>query len=65
VVRDPSARAIADRLRDRTIAGAVLSGFAEYWDGDTAAGGGAVPQSWAGLALVLAKTRTISPSSSG
>ncbi len=65
VLRDPSAHGIADRLRDRTIAGAVLSGFAEYWDGDTAAGGGAVPQSWAGLALVLAKTRTISPSSSG
>ena len=65
VLGDPAARHVADRLRDRTIVGAVLSGFAEYWDGDTAIGRGAVPQSWTALALVLANTRTISPSSSG
>lgn len=65
VLREPAARSIADRLRDQTIVGAVGSGFAEYWDGDTAVGGGATPQSWTGLALVLANTRTISPSSSG
>ena len=34
--------------------GAVRSGLAEYWHPDTAAPGGAVPQSWTGLALVVA-----------
>ena len=63
--RDATTRPVADPVRDRTIAGAVASGFAEYWDGDTALGGGAIPQSWTALALVLANTRTISPSSSG
>lgn len=65
VRRGPATSNFADQLRDTTIIGAVASGFAEYWDGDTAVGGGAVPQSWTALALVLAKTRTTSPSSSG
>ena len=63
--RGPAETEVGEELRGRTIAGAVRSGFAEYWDGDSAAGGGAIPQSWTGLALVLAKTRTTSPSSSG
>ena len=63
--RGPAETEVGEELRGRTIAGAVRSGFAEYWDGDSAAGGGAIPQSWTGLALVLAKTRTISPSSAG
>ena len=63
--RGPAETEVGEELRGRTIAGAVRSGFAEYWDGDSAAGGGATPQSWTGLALVLAKTRTTSPSSSG
>ena len=29
-------------------------GLAEYWDADTGTGGGAVPQSWTGLAVVMA-----------
>lgn len=63
--RGPVETEVGEALRGRTIAGAVRSGYAEYWDGDSAWGGGATPQSWTGLALVLAKTRTISPSSSG
>jgi len=62
---DPGASEIAAAIADGLVAGAAASGFAEYWDGDSGAGGGAVPQSWAGLALVVANTRTISPSSSG
>lgn len=40
-----------------TVKGAVASGLAEHWHPDTAAPGGAVPQSWTGLALVLASSR--------
>ena len=40
-----------------TVAGAGASGLAEYWNPDTGAGLGAIPQSWSGLALVLAKRR--------
>lgn len=65
IERAPATAEVGVALRERTIAGAVRSAFAEYWDGDTGAGGGATPQSWTGLALVLANTRTISPSSSG
>lgn len=46
----------ADRLAATTVAGAVTSGLAEYWHPDTGAGLGAVPQSWTGLALVMAAT---------
>jgi len=36
-------------------AGAVASGWAEWWHPDTAAPGGATPQSWTGLAALLAR----------
>ena len=55
---------VATAIADGLIAGAANSSFAEYWDADSAAAGGAVPQSWAGLALVVANTRTAAPSSS-
>jgi hypothetical protein len=42
------------RIADTTSAGALTSGLAEYWDPDDGSGLGAVPQSWAGLALVMA-----------
>jgi len=45
----PAAAALRDRLR----AGAVRSGFAEYWDPDTGAALGASPQSWTALAAVV------------
>jgi hypothetical protein len=35
--------------------GAVASGWAEWWHADTAAPGGAVPQSWTGLVALLAR----------
>ena len=63
--RGPAETELGEIVRGRTIAGAVRSGYAEYWSASSASGGGAVPQSWTGLALVLAKTRTISPPSSG
>jgi len=44
---------IATQITEATIAGATTSGFAEYWNPDTGAGRGAIPQSWAGLAAVL------------
>ena len=36
-----------------TVAGAAKSGLAEYWDSDDGTGLGAVPQSWAGLCLLM------------
>lgn len=44
----------ADRIAASTVAGASASGLAEYWNPDTGAGLGAVPQSWTGLAVVMA-----------
>lgn len=41
-------------LARRTVAGAFGSGLAEYWNPDTGEGLGAIPQSWTGLALVMA-----------
>jgi hypothetical protein len=38
---------------DGTVAGALRSGLAEYWNPDDAAGLGAIPQSWTGLALLM------------
>jgi len=35
------------------VAGAAESGLAEYWDSDDGTGLGAIPQSWAGLALLM------------
>lgn len=43
-----------DRLAATTIAGAEASGLAEYWNPDTGAGLGAIPQSWAALVLLMA-----------
>ena len=40
-------------LADRLVAGAVESGLAEHWNPDTGRALGAVPQSWAGLAVVV------------
>jgi hypothetical protein len=36
-----------------TVAGAETSGLAEWWHPETGAAGGAVPQSWTGLVLLL------------
>jgi hypothetical protein len=44
---------VAADIRARTIDGAIASGLAEYWNGDTGQGLGAIPQSWTGLAVVL------------
>ena len=46
--------AAAATLAQATVAGAEKSGLAEYWDSDDGTGLGAVPQSWAGLALLMA-----------
>ncbi len=46
----PEARA---RIARHTVAGAWASDFSEYWDPDTGRGGGARPQSWTTLALVM------------
>jgi glycogen debranching enzyme len=46
----------AGRLAAATVAGATASGLAEYWHPDTGEGYGAVPQSWTGLAAVMAPT---------
>jgi GH15 family glucan-1,4-alpha-glucosidase len=53
--------AVAHELARRTVAGAFASGLAEYWNPDTGEGLGAVPQSWAGLALVMARREGIDP----
>ncbi len=45
---------IARELAAKTVSGALASGLAEYWHPDTGQGFGAIPQSWAGLALPLA-----------
>ena len=44
----------ADQIASATVRGAVLSGFAEYWDPDDGTGGGASPQSWTALAALMA-----------
>ena len=49
---DPDA---AEQLAATTVAGAWASGLAEYWHPDTGEGLGATPQSWTGLALLLAE----------
>jgi hypothetical protein len=41
----------ARQLAAASATGAVRSGWAEYWDPDTAAPGGAAPQSWTTLAI--------------
>ena len=51
--------AIAREIAVRTVAGAFASGLAEYWNPDTGVGLGAIPQSWTGLALVMARVEGI------
>ena len=46
--------AAASALAQATIAGAEASGLAEYWDSDDGTGLGAIPQSWAGVVLLMA-----------
>lgn len=48
----------ADALARALIAGARRSCLAEYWHPDTGEGLGAIPQSWAGLAIVAAGALT-------
>ncbi len=43
---------VADTLMDSLRRAAVISGFAEYWNPDTGAPGGASPQTWTTLACV-------------
>jgi hypothetical protein len=43
---------VADTLMDSLRRAAVTSGFAEYWNPDTGAPGGASPQTWSTLACV-------------
>jgi len=45
------------RLAQTTTAGAAASGLAEYWHPDSGASGGAVPQSWTGLVLLMSSGR--------
>jgi hypothetical protein len=47
----PSGVDAARRIAAASSAGAWASGWAEYWDPDTAAPGGAAPQSWTTLAI--------------
>lgn len=42
----------ADRLGAQLRRGAAASGLAEFWHPDTGVGGGAAPQSWAGVAVL-------------
>lgn len=44
---------VAEQVRAATVDGAIASGLAEYWNGDTGEGLGAIPQSWTGLAVLL------------
>jgi glycogen debranching enzyme len=44
---------VAAALGDRLVRGAAESGLAEYWNPEDGAGLGAVPQSWAGVCLLV------------
>ncbi len=44
---------VANSVASSIIRGAMSSGLAEYWNGDSGRGLGASPQSWTGLALVM------------
>ena len=44
---------VAHEVAAMAARGAVASGFAEYWHPDTGAGCGAIPQSWATVAVAL------------
>lgn len=49
----PAGVAAARRVAQSSATGAVRSGWAEYWDPDDATPGGAAPQSWSTLAVLL------------
>lgn len=51
----------AERLATALVRGAERSGLAEYWEPDTGAGLGAVPQSWAALAAVVSLAPSTDP----
>ncbi len=44
---------LAAQIARQTVDGAAVSNWAEYWNPDTGAGLGAIPQSWATLAVVM------------
>lgn len=44
---------VADRIADNTIAGAEISGWAEYWNPHTGEGLGAAPQTWTTLVATM------------
>jgi len=44
---------VADELVRSMMRGVTSSGLAEYWEGDTGRGLGAIPQSWSGLILLM------------
>jgi hypothetical protein len=44
---------VAHAIEAMTRRGVTASGFAEYWDPDTGAGHGAIPQSWAAVVVAL------------
>lgn len=46
-------RAVADELVRSMVTGSVRSGFGEYWEPDSGAALGAVPQSWTALSCVM------------
>ena len=48
-----SGRAEAEQIASSLRAGAIGSGFSEYWNPETGAGLGACPQSWAGLSAIV------------
>lgn len=50
--------AVAERLAAMAVLGATRSGLAEYWEPDTGTGLGAIPQSWAGLAVAMTAAGT-------
>ena len=51
---------LAHELAVRTVAGAFRSDLAEFWNPDTGEGLGAIPQSWTGLAWVMAEAEGLS-----
>lgn len=52
-LRRTGCRDAAGAVAQAVVAGAGKSGLAEYWDSDDGTGLGAIPQSWAGLALLM------------
>ncbi len=51
--RQASHSEVAQALANQLKAGAAASGLAEYWNAETGEGRGAIPQTWAGLAVCV------------